>query len=157
MRAIRSILDADILALKGATDACFTLGGGPTSFAHMTRVGISTLSKYASPSDEWHENVVPIDIAVEADRRAKTPIIVGEAARILGYRLVPDDGAISEARKISDCDVMDLMKEATDVFVTLREARADGRICAGDREAIERQLRELEREIAEIRINMAEG
>lgn len=157
MRSIRSILDADILALKGATNSSFMLGGGPTSFAHVTRVGISTLSKYASTSDEWHENVVPIDIAVEADKRAETPVIIGEAARILGYRLVPEDGAMPAARKISDCDVMDLMKEATDVFVALREARADGRICAGDREAIERQLRELEREIAEIRVNMAEG
>lgn len=157
MRSIRSILDADILALKGATEACFRLGKGLTSFALLTRVGVSTLSKYASGADEWRDNVIPIDIAVEADMRAETPIIIGEAARILGYRLEPLDGASKASRRMTDCDVMDFIKEATDVFCALRDARADGRICAADKMQIEGQLRELEREIVEIRRNMAEG
>ena len=34
-------------------------------------------------------DVIPVDIAVEADRRAGSPIIIGEAARQLGFELAP--------------------------------------------------------------------
>jgi len=156
--SIRTIEDEGVIAIKGATAVCLKLGGGLTSFARLTRVSGPVLSRYIDIHDpDNFEKVIGVDVAVEADRRAGSPMIISEAARQLGYRLVPEDGQQPQAHKLSDGDVMDFMKEAMDVFNALREARADGRICAADKKAIEEQLRELEREIAEVRANMAEG
>ncbi|TWF53243.1 phage regulatory CII family protein [Neorhizobium alkalisoli] len=157
MRAIRSILAEDILSLKGITDACLKLGGGMTSFAKLTRVVVSQLSKYASTSEENFEQLIPVDIAVEADRRAGKPLIVEEMARQLGYRLELVDQPAAGRRKITDDDAMDLMKEAMDVIHALRTARADGKIDAADRKRITVEVRELQRELEELLTNLSEG
>lgn len=63
---MRTISEEEIRSLKGATDASYKLGGGVTDFPLLTRVNVSTLSKYASFNEENGEALIPIDVAVEA-------------------------------------------------------------------------------------------
>nr|WP_222857191.1 phage regulatory CII family protein [Rhizobium herbae] len=136
--------------MKGVTDACYRLGGGVTSFALLTRVGVSTLVKYATlgerrndGSHEHGQTIIPIDIAIEADMRAGSPIIIGQAAAELGYELTPKSEAL-KARTITAHDAHSVLAEAMDVSRAILEAGADGQydalekrtICAEAREAI---------------------
>ena len=140
---MRSISDIEIRSLKGATDAAFILGGGMTRFPLMTRVNVSTLSKYASFNAEHSEKLIPIDVAIEADRRAKSPVIVSAMAEVLGYRLERCEVRLSEHKSLSTADANALLKEAHDVWGLLIEAFEDGRIDALEKKILRRGLREL--------------
>ncbi|MDI7924570.1 phage regulatory CII family protein [Ferirhizobium litorale] len=165
MRPIRNILEEEILRLIGATEASLKRGGGLSTFASLTRVTVATLSKYANPNADDEEDddkprryVIPVDIAVEADRRAGgKPIIIGEAADLLGYELIPKSMARPKARKVTEGDALDLLAEVMDVVKAIRDAKTDGRIDAGERKAIEREIREAQRELDELLINLPEG
>nr|WP_236775650.1 phage regulatory CII family protein [Agrobacterium tumefaciens] len=140
--------------MKGATDASYKLGGGVTDFPLLTRVNVSTLSKYASFNDENSEALIPIDVAVEADRRAKSPVIVGAMARKLGYRLVVDDERQPEARPIDESDMMDLMSEFADVIKVVQEAKQTGTLgTAAVTKRITKEVHELIRELKELMVN----
>lgn len=143
MPAIRTILDEDILALKGATEASFIQGKGLTSFANFTRVGVSTLSKYASGGDEFRENLIPIDIAVEADRRAGGAIIIREAARQLGFALTPLAETEPKLVPLSERNAHVILSEAMDVSRGLLDAFADGRVDAYERKQLRGELQQL--------------
>lgn len=143
MRSIRSILDEDILALKGATEVCFKLGGGMTSFSSLTRYVVSELSKFASTTSEWMERIIPVDVAIEADRRAKSPIIIGEAARQLGFRLEPLAAAITGSGPLTEAEILKVMDEATDVWRETRAAYSDGHLDELDKKRLRKELREL--------------
>lgn len=150
---MRTILEADIIAIKGATEASFTRGGGVTSLPAFTRNNVSTLSKYASVTRvihpdgtdalEYGDRIVPVDIAIEADRRAKHPWIISEAARQLGYRLAPLTEALQGARPISERDAHVILAEAMDVSRALILAYDDGRLDALERKTLRTELREL--------------
>ena len=150
---MRTILEADIISIKGATEASYLHGGGVTSLPALTRVNVSTLSKYASVTRtigpngmselEYGDKVVPVDIAIEADRRAKHPWIISEAARQLGYRLEPIVGALQAATKISERDAHVILSEAMDVSRALIGAYEDGKIDALERKVLRTELREL--------------
>lgn len=150
---MRTILDTEILELKGATEASFTRGGGVTSFASLTRCNVSTLSKYSSVTVivepdgndrlEYGDRMIPIDIAVEADRRAKHPWIIGEAARQLGYRLVPEDRGERSTEPLRERDAHTVLAEAMDVSRGLLDGLADGRLDALERKNLGKDLREL--------------
>jgi len=142
--------------LKGATEASFKLGGGLTSFALLARVGVSTLSKYASVSEEFRDNVIPVDIAVEADRRAGSPIIIGEAARQLGFDLVPSGGA-EAAKPVTEADAHRVLYEATDVSRAILDAKADGKIDALERKRIAQEAREAIRALEQVLAGLEEG
>lgn len=131
--------------LKGATDACFRLGGGVTSLALLTRVGVSTLSKYASNGDEHVDVLVPVDVAVEADMRAGTPVIVSEMARQLGFRLEPLEAQVVAAETLSEDDVLKIMDQAAEVWRLARSAFADGRLDALERRDLSQQIRRIMR------------
>ncbi|WP_085025275.1 phage regulatory CII family protein [Ensifer aridi] len=146
---MRTILEADVLALKGATEASFVLGKGLTSFSTFTRVGVSTLSKYASGSAEFRDNVIPVDIAIEADRRAGSPIIIGEAARQLGYGLSPLTGEI-KAGPVTEAAALKVLHEANDVSRAIVAAIADGKVDALDRKKIAQETREAIRALQEV-------
>jgi len=125
-----------------------------TDFPLLTRVNVSTLSKYASFNDENREAVIPIDIAVEADRRAKSPVIVSAMARKLGYRLVVDDETRPEARPIDDSDMMDLVSEFADVIKVVQEAKQTGTLgTANATKRITKEVHELIRELKELMVN----
>lgn len=150
---MRTILEADIIAIKGATEASYVHGGGVTSLPAFTRNNVSTLSKYASVTRaihpdgtsqlEYGDKVIPVDIAIEADRRARHPWIISEAARQLGYRLEPLSEALMSARKISERDAHVILAEAMDVSRTLITAYEDGKLDALERKMLRGELREL--------------
>jgi hypothetical protein len=151
---VRTISDEEIRSLKGATDASYKLGGGVTDFPLLTRVNVSTLSKYASFNDENGDSLIPIDVAIEADRRAKSPVIVAAMARKLGFKLVVDDEAQAEARPINDSDLLDLMAEMNDVFTVVREAKATGTLgTAAVTKRISKEVHEAIRELKELMVN----
>lgn len=143
--------DESLISLKGATEASFKLGGGLTSFAMLggARVGVSTLSKYASVSEEFRDNVIPVDIAVEADKRARSPIIIGEAARQLGYGLSPLAGQV-EGKPLTEAAALKVLHEANDVSRAIVAAIADGNIDALDRKKIAQEAREAIRALQEV-------
>jgi hypothetical protein len=140
---VRLISAELISSLKGATDACFRLGGGVTSFALLTRVGVSTLSKYASNGEDHEETLVPVDVAIEADQRAGTPVIVSEMARQLGFRLEPLERRAADADGLSEEDVLKIMDKAHDLFRLARLAFADGKLDALERRDLGQQLRRV--------------
>lgn len=161
---IRSVSEKELRTIKAATDAGIDLGGGVGVVLRRCRASGSQLSKYANRchpapdgSSDQRELYVPVDVAMEIDRCAKSPVILAAYAEMLGYRLEPVTDPTHEARKLTDCDVMDFMREASDVFNALIDARADGHLCCGDKQSVETELRELERKIAQLRINLMES
>ncbi|ACM39161.1 MULTISPECIES: hypothetical protein [Rhizobium/Agrobacterium group] len=146
---MRALSEQNIGDLKGATEASYVLGGGVTSFAVLTRVGVSTLSKYAGLGPENAQSLIPIDIAVEADKRARQPIILAEMARQLGYRLVPDDGSTNET-SLCEHDALMLSLGAAKLAGVVADATADNRIDAREREDIIRAGLPLVRQVEEI-------
>ena len=160
MRLISSEL---ILNLKGATDACFRLGGGLTSFALLTRVGVSTLVKYAGRgerrADGNHEHdttMIPVDIAVEADMRAESPIIVTEMARQLGFRLEPLSEAAA-SRPLTVADAHRVLAESMDVAKAILDAYADGHADALEKKAIRKEAREAIRALEQVVSGLDDG
>ena len=149
---MRTISEVDIRAIKAATEAAYTLGGGVTAFPDLTRVNVSTLSKYASFNDEYRETVIPCDVAVEADRRAKSPVIVSAMARQLGYRLVPDneEAKAADAGNLLD-DLLRMIDEFGDVVREARKAMADGSVDAADRKALNPEINEAFRALEQFR------
>ncbi|WP_027488480.1 hypothetical protein [Allorhizobium undicola] len=146
---MRSLSERQIGNLKGATEASYVLGGGVTSFAALTRVGVSALSKYAALGPDHAQSLIPIDIAVEADLRAGQPVILAEMARLLGYRLVPDEGADGAAR-LTERDALSLSLSAARLAGVVADATADNRIDAREREDIIRAGLPLVRQVEEI-------
>ncbi len=147
---MRTISEQEQRSLKLATDGAYILAGGISNILPFTRVGTSTLSKYASESDDFRENFMPVDIAVEVDRRAKSPLIIKKAAELLGYELVPSRSFSSDAdplAPITEADAHRVMKETMDVAQAIIEARKDDRIDAADRKIILKEAREAIREL----------
>ncbi|MBP1852140.1 phage regulatory CII family protein [Rhizobium halophytocola] len=144
---MRTVSDIEIRSLKASTEAAYTLGGGVTAFPLMTRVNVSTLSKYASFNDEYAEKLIPIDVAIEADRRAKSPVILSAMAQVLSYQLVPLASRAQLAAELSESDALLIMDEATDLWRLARAAFADGRIDGFERRELLRKLRQLMRAV----------
>jgi hypothetical protein len=154
MRASRPVLDENLISIKGAIDASLRLGGGVTSFAKVIGYAVSTVSKWASLNRvmdgdrevlEYGEYVIPVDIAILADRRAQSPIIVSEAARQLGYRLEPLADELADGDQLSEDDILAIMDEATDVWKAARAAFADKRIDALEKKELSQKLRRVMR------------
>lgn len=150
-----------VLNLKGATDACFRLGGGVTSFALLTRVAVSTLVKYATRGEgrghgehEHDKTLIPVDIAVEADMRAGSPVITSEMARQLGFRLEPLEQRIAIADALSEDDVLRIMDKATEVWRLARAAFADGKLDAQERRDLGQQLLRIIRACECVRVRL---
>nr|WP_278520099.1 phage regulatory CII family protein [Brucella anthropi] len=147
---MRTISEQEQRSLKLATDGAYILAGGISNILPFTRVGTSTLSKYASESDDFRENFIPIDVAIEVDRRAKSPLIIRNAAALLGYELVPAQSQSSNSSPrapITEIDAHRVMKETMDVAQAIIEARKDDRIDAADRKIILKEAREAIREL----------
>ena len=155
---MRTISEEEIRSLKGTTEASYKLGGGVTDFPLLTRVNVSTLSKYASFNEENSEALIPVDVAIEADRRAKSPVIVGAMARALGFKLVIDDDHPHEARPVTETDAIDLMSEVMDVVRELQAAQVAGTIgTAAAKKRIGKEIHEAIRELKEMLVNIKKG
>nr|WP_154146718.1 phage regulatory CII family protein [Brucella sp. 10RB9212] len=121
------------------------LSGGISCIVPFTRVGVSTLSKYASFGEEHGDSFMPIDVAVEVDRRAQTPTIIKAAAGLLGYELIPASssaGRSSDNATLTEMDAHRVMSEAMDVSKSIVTALEDGRIDAGEKRGITKEVRE---------------
>ncbi|WP_027682707.1 phage regulatory CII family protein [Rhizobium leguminosarum] len=152
---MRTISEVEARSIKAATDAAYMLGGGVTAFPDLTRVNVSTLSKYASFNDEYRESLIPCDIAIEADRRAQSPVIVTAMARLLGYRLVRDGDDAMPSRPASLTDVMRTYSETADVIREANKALADGEIDAADSKAVLPEIDEAIRALQQLRDGFA--
>lgn len=142
---MRTISEQERLSLKKATDGGYTLAGGITCLLPFTRVSTSTLSKYASENDEFRKHFIPLDVAIEVDRRLKSPLIIKVAAELLGYKLVPVQAASAKAARstpVTESDATRVMKETMDVAQAIIKAREDNRIDAADRKNILKEINE---------------
>lgn len=160
---MRLISEECISLLKGATDACYRLGNGVTSFALLTRVGVSTLVKYATMGArrddgtyEYAQTMIPIDIAIEADKRAGSPIILTEVARQEGYGLIALNGVV-QPRPITEVDAHSVLAETMDVSKAILDARRDGRIDGLEEKIILREAREAIRALEQVIAGIGEG
>lgn len=133
---MRSISDKQALTLKASTRRAIDMAGGGESFQHVTRVNGGQLSKYGSQAEE--KSFMPIDVAVEADLEANSPIIVGAMAEILGYKLVPNGGAANAAalRPVTVKDALRIANEAADVVKAITEALSNDDLIDGVEERV---------------------
>ena len=143
---MREISEKQAAMLKGATARALKLAGGGGIVQHSTRVNEATLSKYASTAPDNDKAFVPLDVAVEIDMLAQSPVIVSAMAEMLGYRLAPSDAGAEDARPLTIHDALVIANEAADVVKAITEALAgDGEIDAAEDRLITREVDELVR------------
>ncbi len=154
---MRTISEPERRTLKAATDGGCVLAGGISRILDFTRVSTSQLSKYASFGNENADTFAPIDVAIEIDRAAKSPVIVKEMAGLLGYDLTPKPQVAGSDthQPITQADGYRVMKETMDVVQTLNGALADGRIDAADFKKLDKELLEAIRELETVRNALA--
>lgn len=148
---MRTISEQEQRSLKSATDGAYALAGGISNILPFTRVGTSTLSKYASFNDEHHDSFMPIDVVIEVERKAQTPTIIRQAAALLGFELVAlravRDG---DVQAVTAMDAHRVMSETMDVSQAVLSALEDGRIDAGERKLIAKEVREAMRALQDL-------
>lgn len=148
---MRTISEQEQRSLKSATDGAYALAGGISNILPFTRVGTSTLSKYASFNGEHHDSFMPIDVVIEVERKAQTPTIIRQAAALLGFDLVAvssvQDG---DAQAVTAMDAHRVMSETMDVSQAVLTALEDGRIDAGERKIIAKEVREAMRALQDL-------
>lgn len=125
-------------ALKTRTAQYVRLAGGVDVFAFDAGVAKAQLSKYGSASEP--DCVIRLDVAVALDRRLEAPMLIGEAARLLGYRLVPIEPDAPEP--VSHADLARIAREGSDVVGTLAEGLKDGHLDSHERRATREQIGE---------------
>lgn len=134
----------DRLRIKARTEQLIKLAGGPGVFQHVAGVPTDMLSKYGSRSEP---NIINAAVIVALDRQLGAPLMLGELAAMLGYKLVPiDEGGDGDEVTLSD--VTDLQRADGDVAVALMEALEDGVIDIAERRqgraTIARQMSKLQ-------------
>ena len=134
---MRASSDHDRLALKAAVRLALKRVGGGDCFCHATRVGAPALSNYANANrDDSH---MPLDVALDLDRDAGAPIVVGALARLTGYRLVPLQAGDS---KPGLDDIAIIARETGDVVSALATALVDGGVDSREAAEIHREIEE---------------
>nr|WP_210282389.1 phage regulatory CII family protein [Mesorhizobium sp. RMAD-H1] len=136
--------------MKAATGGAYELAGGISRILDFTRVSTSPLSKYASFGEEHAESFAPIDVAIEIDRRAKSPVIVKEMAALLGYQLTPVTAQAADKTPLTEMDAHRVLSETMDLSRAILDALLDGRIDALERKTIAREARETMRAIESV-------
>lgn len=79
---------ADYLAIKAATRRGCEAAGTLESIAERTRVDAAQLSRYGNVEEKAF---VPLDVAMDIDKLAASPIILRAVAEREGYKLVPHE------------------------------------------------------------------
>lgn len=153
---MREISEKQAAALKGVTARALKLAGGAGVVQHSTRINEATLSKCASASPDNEKTFAAIDVAVEIDMLAQSPVIVGAMAEMLGFRLVPSEAASEAARPLTLHDALVIANEAADVVKAITEALADdGEIDASENRVITREVDELVRVLKRTLLNVS--
>lgn len=142
---MRTISDKQGMTLKAAIRRSLDQAGGGDAFQHVTRVKANALSSYASANEEKGSTFMPVDVAVECDMEANSPIIVSAMAAMLGYKLVPcDEGrTVSNRESVTARDALRIAREAADVVRAIDEATQDDHIDARERKDITGEIDEL--------------
>lgn len=140
----RLIEDHELRALKTATFNQVRAVGGADMFAPSTRVLQPALSNYGNKA--LPDKVIPLDVAVELDRAAGSPLLIGAAAGMLGYELSPR--SLPAPAALGMDDAREVAKETSDVVNVLLQFLASG---ASLDEALRR---ELLREIGEAKARL---
>lgn len=87
------------LRIKNRTKQLIKLAGGPETFQHSAGVPKDMLSKYGSLSEP---NLINAGVIVALDRQLEAPLMLGELAAMLGYRLVPMEPEPPSAIDVDD-------------------------------------------------------
>ncbi|UWF58021.1 hypothetical protein [Brucella sp. 2716] len=101
---MRTISDQEQRSLKSATDGAYMLSGGISCIVPFTRVGVSTLSKYASFGEE-HETV---EVEEDSDEEGTADFTVKE-----------NFSTEAEAKKAAKSKAESLKAETVKTFVTV--------------------------------------
>lgn len=141
---IRSISPEEIHRLKRATEEAYRQAGGVSLVALRCRASISQLSKYASTAPENAETAIPLDVAIEADRAAGSPVILSVHAEILGFEVVPK-GAGGDDDEITEMDAHRVGQKAMELATEIFRALEDGETDALERRAIADKCHRLKR------------
>lgn len=80
------VTEDERLRIKNRTKQLIKLAGGPETFQYSAGVPKDMLSKYGSISEP---NMITAAVIVALDRQLEAPLMLGEMAAMLGYRLVP--------------------------------------------------------------------
>jgi len=141
---LRTISDKQGLTLKAATRRSVDMAGGGDAFQHVTRIRAAQLSKCGSANEENVATFLPVDVAVEADMEAGSPIILSAMAEVLGYQVVPLAPAASiEAKPLTERDALRIAREAADVVNAMVKAIEDGAVDSAEERQITREIDEL--------------
>jgi len=133
---VRAISDDDRQKLKAATRRAVKSAGGGDSFAHVTRVSESQLSKYGLASDEHQDAFIPVDVALEADVEAGSPIIATALAAAQGFRLVRNASPVDD-HSLGFADISQISVAFSSFHTRMHEALADdGRVDEAERRRI---------------------
>lgn len=120
----------DRLRIKNRTKQLVKLAGGPEVFQHSAGVPKDMLSKYGSISEP---NFINAAVIIALDRQLEAPLMVGELAAMLGYRLVPMDDSGEGDEAVTIRDIAELTRADSDVSSGLAEAMEDGVIDIDER------------------------
>lgn len=147
---MRSISDIGARALKAATAAAYEALGGVSLVSDILMIGISTLSKYASFNDEWRENFIRIDLAVELDRRTDHPFFLTTMARELGYQLVREVRIEQVSADLTPTGVLRLNRILDEVVHETERAMEDGYVDSAEKQIIRRKIAHAMQELARL-------
>ena len=147
---MRSISDIGARALKASTAAAYDALGGVSQVSDILDIGVSTLSKYASLNDEWRENFIRVDLAVELDRRAEHPFLLTTMARELGYELVRNVAVEVSVADLSPIGVLRLNRVLDEVVHETERAIADGHVDSAEKQVIRHKIALAMQELARL-------
>ncbi|MEA3534265.1 hypothetical protein [Rhizobium sp. CC-YZS058] len=148
---IRGISGEEVRTIKKATEAAYRLAGGVSVVATRTRASISQLSKYASTNPENGETLIPLDVAIEVDRAAGSPVIITAYAEMLGFQLVvatPDEQ--SDEGPVSEGDAHSIARKAMSLAEEIFAALEDGKVDAMERRSIVEKCYRLKRAVGRL-------
>lgn len=131
---MRAISDINASIIKAATAAAYEAMGGVSRAAEALGVASSTLTKYASPSDEWRESFIRLDLAAELDRRCEHPFLLSAMTRIVKDEKPASFGAVTASAILKLDGVLD------DVVRAVASAIEDNHIDAAERLAIRNRI-----------------
>ncbi|MBF2715699.1 hypothetical protein GOZ80_06090 [Agrobacterium vitis] len=146
---MRAINKDQAAALKGATRRAVQMAGTAECFQHTTRVGKAPLSNYASTSEDNAEKFMPLDIVLEADLEAGSPVITEQLARLQGYRLVKDEPEAAPSG-LGFIDLLTMDSFAAALKTAVVEALDDGHISTGEARDIGREGERVIKKVREI-------
>lgn len=148
MRAI-SNEHADII--KTATASAYEAMGGVSRAADALCVASSTLTKYASTGEDWWENFIRLDLAVELDRRNDHPFLLNAMTRLVREERIAPTGNVTAFTVLKLDGVLD------DVVREFAKALEDGEIDAGERLAVSRRIVAAQEDLARLHTLMMRG